>query len=329
MPRDSSGNYTLPAGTNPVVSNTLIDVDWANPTLNDIATQLNNVLTRDGLLSPIGPFLAVDGSVTQPGLAFNSQTNTGFYRPAATNAIGVAVQGSQIGQWSGGGLAVTGSLTTTLDLGVGSGTASAAGLGIGNSRTVDGPSYIDLVGATGNPDYNLRIARDAGVNGTSIIRHTGTGPFIINNEGAASWSVQTSGIERLAIAASGAVNIAGGLTVGGSVAPARTGWYSRSITNNWAWSADDGGPGPLCQFQGSGTLNTTLNVGSMPIGTVIEVALYSFSITGKINAGPGALVYVGNSGISQASITLGPGVGRWMISCVNTDAFVVSAYGTP
>lgn len=49
MPRDSSGNYTLPIG-NPVVDGTVISTDWANPTMNDIAVQLNNVLTRDGLL---------------------------------------------------------------------------------------------------------------------------------------------------------------------------------------------------------------------------------------------------------------------------------------
>lgn len=49
MPRDSSGNYTLPIG-NPVIDGTVIDVDWANPTMADIAVQLNNVLTRDGLL---------------------------------------------------------------------------------------------------------------------------------------------------------------------------------------------------------------------------------------------------------------------------------------
>lgn len=51
MPRDISGNYTLPAG-NPVVDDTIIDVNWANPTMADIATQLNNVWTRDGNLGP-------------------------------------------------------------------------------------------------------------------------------------------------------------------------------------------------------------------------------------------------------------------------------------
>lgn len=78
MPRDSSGNYTLPAG-NPVVTNTVIDSVWANTTLADIAAQLNNVLTRDGLLGTTGPFGVVNGNAVSPGLAFNSDSGTGLY----------------------------------------------------------------------------------------------------------------------------------------------------------------------------------------------------------------------------------------------------------
>jgi len=82
MPRDVSGNYTLPAGINPVVANTLIDVDWANPTLADIALQLNNVFTRDGLLGPLAQFKIIDGTETFPGIAFASQINTGIFKTA-------------------------------------------------------------------------------------------------------------------------------------------------------------------------------------------------------------------------------------------------------
>ena len=62
MPRDGSGVFTLAAG-NPVVTNTVIASAWANTTLSDIAAQLNNVFTRDGLLGPTGPFKIVDGTV--------------------------------------------------------------------------------------------------------------------------------------------------------------------------------------------------------------------------------------------------------------------------
>ncbi len=93
MPRDGSGIYTLPAG-NPVVTNTLIESNWANPTMSDIAVQLNNVLTRDGLLGPVNPFKLVDGAVATPGLSFNSEPGLGLYRRgtsqlsfAASNAL--------------------------------------------------------------------------------------------------------------------------------------------------------------------------------------------------------------------------------------------------
>jgi len=79
MPRDGSGNYTLPAG-NPVVDGTAIETTWANPTMNDIAVQLNNVLTRDGLLGPTLPIKLVDGTAALPGLSFSSATGTGLYR---------------------------------------------------------------------------------------------------------------------------------------------------------------------------------------------------------------------------------------------------------
>lgn len=82
MPRDGSGNYSLPVG-NPVVTNTVISSTWANTTMSDIAAQLNNVFTRDGLLGPTGPFKIVDGTVAQPGLAWNSEPGLGWYRGGA------------------------------------------------------------------------------------------------------------------------------------------------------------------------------------------------------------------------------------------------------
>jgi hypothetical protein len=79
MPRDGSGVYTLPAG-NPVATGTVIASTWANNTLSDIATQLNNVYTRDGVAGPTSAFKVADGSISAPGLAWNSQPDLGWYR---------------------------------------------------------------------------------------------------------------------------------------------------------------------------------------------------------------------------------------------------------
>lgn len=56
MPRDSGGNYTLPAG-NPVAADTLIDAAWANATLNDLGNEMSNTLHKDGRVSMTGPLV--------------------------------------------------------------------------------------------------------------------------------------------------------------------------------------------------------------------------------------------------------------------------------
>jgi len=94
MPRDISGNYTLPSGINPVVSGTLIDIDWANPTLDDVALQLNGVVTRDGLLGPSAAIKFTAGTVGAPGITFSSDTDTGIYSSVA-NTIDFSVGGTR------------------------------------------------------------------------------------------------------------------------------------------------------------------------------------------------------------------------------------------
>jgi hypothetical protein len=63
--------------------------------MSDIATQLNNVLTRDGILGPTLPFKLVDGNVNAPGLGFNSEPGLGLYR-INTSILGFAAAGKQI-----------------------------------------------------------------------------------------------------------------------------------------------------------------------------------------------------------------------------------------
>jgi len=91
MPRDGSGNYTLPAG-NPVVSGTTIDIAWANPSMSDIAVQLNNVPTRDGKLGFTSQTKAFLGTATTPSYAFNGGVaNSGLY--GGISNVGLALGG--------------------------------------------------------------------------------------------------------------------------------------------------------------------------------------------------------------------------------------------
>jgi len=54
MPRDSQGLYTLPAG-NPVSTGTLIESDWANGTMADLAQAMTDSLPRSGAAPMVGP----------------------------------------------------------------------------------------------------------------------------------------------------------------------------------------------------------------------------------------------------------------------------------
>jgi hypothetical protein len=65
MPRNPQGIYNLPAG-NPVVSGTLIESTWANPTMSDIAAALTGSLPRDGSAGMQAQLLLVDQTANPP-----------------------------------------------------------------------------------------------------------------------------------------------------------------------------------------------------------------------------------------------------------------------
>jgi microcystin-dependent protein len=62
MPRNSQGLYTLPLP--PVLPNTLIESQWANPTLDDIASALTASLPRDGSAPMTGALTLAAGDPT-------------------------------------------------------------------------------------------------------------------------------------------------------------------------------------------------------------------------------------------------------------------------
>lgn len=156
MPRDGSGNYTLPAG-NPVVTGTTIDVAWANPTMSDIALQLNNVLTKDGVVGPSGPFLLADGAVGAPGLSFSGETTMGLYR-IGTGILGVATAGVERARLAAGGLTLAvnvavgnGTSDRTLAVnGPNSGTAGGGSVAVQNNSVslIGIGNYSNLIGGT-------------------------------------------------------------------------------------------------------------------------------------------------------------------------------------
>jgi len=91
MPRDVSGNYTLPGG-NPVVTGTLIESTWANSTMADIADALTNSLSRNGNGGMLAPLRFPDGTAIAPSIAFNTAPATGLFY--TTNQLNFSVNGT-------------------------------------------------------------------------------------------------------------------------------------------------------------------------------------------------------------------------------------------
>ena len=82
MPRDSNGIYTLPAG-NPVISGTIIESNWANPTMADIGNEITDSLSRNGEGGMLAPLRHVNGTAAAPAITWISEPTSGWYRAAA------------------------------------------------------------------------------------------------------------------------------------------------------------------------------------------------------------------------------------------------------
>lgn len=112
MPRNSSGTYTLAAG-NPVANGEVIEAEWANDTLDDLATAMTDSLSRSGEGAMTSALKIVDGTVSAPGLAFSSEAGSGLYRTGAGD-YSLAVLGAQVMQLQSSAVTVnTQTLTIT------------------------------------------------------------------------------------------------------------------------------------------------------------------------------------------------------------------------
>jgi hypothetical protein len=101
MPRNASGTFSLVSG-NPVVSGTLIDATWANNTLNDIANEMTDSLSRSGEGGMLAPLRLTDGVQATPGLGFTNEPGSGLYR-AGTNEWWSVAGGAQVQQHTANG----------------------------------------------------------------------------------------------------------------------------------------------------------------------------------------------------------------------------------
>jgi hypothetical protein len=154
MPRNASGIYTLPGG-NPVTPGDVIEAEWANTTLEDVADALTNSLSRTGAGGMLAPFRIADGAVSAPGLSFLNETNTGLYR-SGSGSVWMSVLGVNTAQFSTVGLTIPFGKALTA-----AGNASVAGtFSVGGAATL--ASTLAVTGAitatggvTGNVTGNV------------------------------------------------------------------------------------------------------------------------------------------------------------------------------
>ncbi len=183
MPRNGSGTYSLPIG-NPVEPNTTIETEWANSTMEDIGNEITNSLSRTGEGGMLAPLRFDDGTDSVPGMAWLTETSSGFYREGTAefwatvlaepvlqftdNGVLVpsgktlTVQGTQI---NSGSLDVTGNFAVNTDkftVAAASGNTVVAGtLGVTGAITATG-------GVNGNITTSSATITGGTINGTTI-----------------------------------------------------------------------------------------------------------------------------------------------------------------
>jgi len=97
----SNGVYTLPNGYLAVTGQPIL-ASQHNPPLEDIAAALTLRLSRDGTAPMTGALKLADGAVALPGLSFQSDPSTGFYK--TVGGFAATVGGVKIAEFLSGGV---------------------------------------------------------------------------------------------------------------------------------------------------------------------------------------------------------------------------------
>lgn len=93
MSFNGSGTYVPPAGI-PVASGTVIQSSVFNGVMTDLGLTFGNTLPRDGQAPMLAALKLVDGTAAAPALTFNSDANTGLFRPGI-GALALSVTGNE------------------------------------------------------------------------------------------------------------------------------------------------------------------------------------------------------------------------------------------
>jgi hypothetical protein len=101
MPRNATGTYTLVAG-NPVTTGAVIESEWANNTMADLASEMTDSLSRTGDGGMEVPLKGVTGTPTNPTYTFTNFPNSGIYAATGTD-VRLSIAGMDRMRWLAGG----------------------------------------------------------------------------------------------------------------------------------------------------------------------------------------------------------------------------------
>jgi hypothetical protein len=158
MPRNAAGFYTLPLP--PVEPNTVIEADWANTTMDDLAEAVTNSLSRFGQGGMAAPFRIVDGTAANPSLSFVTEPSSGLFKQSS-GVVGMSVQGVVRQTWNTNGTSFIGS-----DVGLGGVvTFPSTGLWLSGGTSQTGVS----IGTKGPPVAALEVNYNVPAGPVSIL----------------------------------------------------------------------------------------------------------------------------------------------------------------
>ncbi len=330
MSRNSGGTYSLPVGY-PIAGNTIISSTLQNDTMSDMRAEITDSLCRSGKGAMLAALPVYAGTVSVPGLNFDGDADTGFYRIGANNP-GLAVGGVLAQSWSSTGSTITTGLVVTQSnadtagatvTGNGSGaglvaTGGATGGGVsGSGGATSGTGVVGVGGAIGTGVAGIGGATTgtgAGVTGTGGATSGVGGVFSAaggNSAGATGAGNGTgSGLEGTAGAGAGAFGVLGATSnaanaagvVGRSSHAGSQGVFAQKLAgtgaNEAALYADSTAGGYAAVFSGDGSTPVRAAVRIVPQDTDPSSPqtgdLYVNSGTGKLMIyNGGAWVVVG------------------------------------